>query len=41
MASFNLSNITAALGDLKEEGISFSGQQKKWETENDGKKLTN
>jgi hypothetical protein len=36
MTSFDLGKITEALTDLKEYGISFSGQQKKWESEKDG-----
>lgn len=37
MALFNLSNITAALADTKESGVSFAGLAKKWETVQDGK----
>lgn len=36
MALFNLSNITAALADTKESGVSFAGLAKKWETVQDG-----
>lgn len=36
MALFDLGKITEALTDLKEYGISFNGQQKKWESESDG-----
>ncbi|CAO1332234.1 unnamed protein product [Diamesa serratosioi] len=35
MALFNLANITAALADTKESGVSFAGLAKKWETVQD------
>lgn len=39
MASFNLANVGEALDDVTslEDGISFAGLAKKWETEEDGK----
>lgn len=36
MASFDLGNITSALSDLKEYGVSINGKALKLESEHDG-----